>query len=610
MADSINNIAQEDLKYFKRIFQWTLHFKKLTVAIAVSSLLLSLCSGIGLGMMIPFLQSINAEKTSLTYYLEKIGIHFVSRSHEMIFIIVTMLVAVVLQNILRFLSDYWGIIITEKLNIVLREQILNKMYESDYIFFLKQNHGIIANIFVQQVQGTGTAVFNLLRFFTTVCIMAAYFALLLYISWFWTLIALAVVLPLVVALQKISKKIHYYNTIAVSMDESITSMFLDDLKGINLIKLFSLSGFRSIKYDSFFQNRYISCIKHNLRVFLIQPGSEAILIFILATFMIGTLLIDPNQFYSRMPFVLTFLLILIRLKGVMQNASQFYANLAKFKYNVFNVVDLLAGLSNTHDIGNQHFKGFKEALRIEGVSFKYNPEGRTILNEINMVINPGETVAVVGKSGSGKTTLSLLILGLLRPTQGMITVDSSNLNDIEKKSYWKKIGIVTQETVLFNESIYWNIAQGKTDEFSLEDVRGAAKLANIDSFIGSLNAGYNTVIGDEGMNLSGGERQRLGIARAMIHSPELVIMDEPTSSLDSYNEKAVTEAIQSIRSERTVVIIAHRLSTVIGASKVVVMKDGRIDGIGTHRELLKHNTEYQILYKEQFESKSQLAQTK
>jgi subfamily B ATP-binding cassette protein MsbA len=241
---------------------------------------------------------------------------------------------------------------------------------------------------------------------------------------------------------------------------------------------------------------------------------------------------------------------------------------------------------------------FHDRVRYEGVTFGYDG-GEPVLRDVSFEIRRGEVVALVGSSGAGKSTAMDLLPRFYDPTGGRVTIDGVDLREASVTSVRAQLGIVTQETILFHDTVRNNIAHGSRDA-SDRAVREAAELAHAHAFITGLPQGYDTVIGDRGVKLSGGERQRLAIARALLKNPPILLLDEATSALDTESERLVQEALERLMRERTVLVIAHRLSTVQHADRIVVLERGRVAAHGTHAELLDQDGLYRRLYDLQF----------
>lgn len=248
-----------------------------------------------------------------------------------------------------------------------------------------------------------------------------------------------------------------------------------------------------------------------------------------------------------------------------------------------NILDLEIGIKEKENA--ERLKDIQGQIDFNNVNFKYS-DRTTVLESIDLHIKPNESIALVGKSGAGKTTLVKLLLRFYDPTSGEIMIDGKDIRDITKESLRSNIGVVPQEALMFNNTIGFNIAYGKP-EASMEEIKEAAKMANLDSFIESLPEKYATVVGERGIKLSGGQKQRLAIARMVLENPPIIIFDEATSQLDSESERLIQEAFWKIAENKTTIVIAHRLSTIMKSDRIIVLENGKIVEKGTHKELIK-----------------------
>src|SRR5918993_4341996 len=276
----------------------------------------------------------------------------------------------------------------------------------------------------------------------------------------------------------------------------------------------------------------------------------------------------------------------------------------EIKQALIDIDDMFAVLDRNPEIqdrpGATPLEVKQGVVRFEDVHFAYNPE-RPILKGVSFEVPAGHTVAIVGPSGAGKSTISRLLFRFYEPASGRILIDGQNIAEVQQASLRKVIGMVPQDTVLFNDTIGYNIQYGRW-EASNDDVRGAARLAQIDRFISSLPEGYHTSVGERGLKLSGGEKQRVAIARTILKGPPILVLDEATSALDTFTEKEIQDALDRVSRGRTTLVIAHRLSTVISADEIIVLKDGQIAERGTHAGLLGQKGLYASMWDRQREA--------
>ena len=368
---------------------------------------------------------------------------------------------------------------------------------------------------------------------------------------------------------------------------NLTSILNETLGGIRVVKAFDMEDFETRKFSAAAETYFQRALRLSRVSKMASPVSE----ILAATVGIGILYIGGMQALggssslSADEFV-TFLLVLFSMFSPLREVTKAYARLQEglaAAERVFEIIDTSPEITDLP--GARPVDGFHHRISYENISFEYEVE-QPVLEDINMSIERGLVVALVGPSGGGKSTMADLLPRFYDPTDGAVLVDGTDLREFTVGSLIRLIGVVTQETILFNDSAARNIAYGQ-ESFDLEEVITAAKAANAHRFIIELPEGYDTFLGDRGVRLSGGQRQRLAIARAIMKNPPILILDEATSSLDTESEMLVQEALERLMRERTTLVIAHRLSTIQKADLIIVMDSGRIVQQGTHDELMQ-----------------------
>ena len=293
------------------------------------------------------------------------------------------------------------------------------------------------------------------------------------------------------------------------------------------------------------------------------------------------------------------MLIILSYRGhilsISSNLENFYDIIKQFELAAERIFEILEGDKYPKEtFGNKHIDKVNGEIAFHNVSFSYE-EGQEVLKNISFQIHPNETVSFVGKSGSGKSTIFNLISALYKPNEGMITFDGIPLNQLDKTSIRQNMSVISQNPYIFNMSIRENLTIIKKD-LTEEEMIAACKIACLHDFILTLKDGYDTIVGEGGVTLSGGQRQRLAIARALILKTEIILFDEATSALDNETQHDIQQSIQNMQGEYTILIIAHRLSTVINSDRLLLIDDGKVAGEGSHYELLHNNPIYQKLY--------------
>ena len=337
----------------------------------------------------------------------------------------------------------------------------------------------------------------------------------------------------------------------------------------------------------------------------IAPVSEimGITAILLIVFLSRTLF--ANEMTSLSAVLLTYLLVLLRLLPFISQLNTLRSSFASTATSVEIVTDFLRW-DNKPLMGNGDipYTKLEKGIHFNHISFSYPGHEKLVLEDVDLYLPHGTTLALVGSSGAGKSTLADLLPRFYDPTSGCITLDGKDIREFNLKSLRTAMGIVSQDTFLFNDSVRTNITYGRP-EATEEELLAAAKLANAYEFINKLPQGFDTLIGDRGVMLSGGQRQRLAIARALLQDPEILILDEATSALDTVSERLVQNALDNLSRDRTTMVIAHRLSTVQKADRIAVLDLGRVVEVGTHEELLQKGGYYSRLYSMQFAERAE-----
>jgi len=380
----------------------------------------------------------------------------------------------------------------------------------------------------------------------------------------------------------------------------ILNIIKEALSNIKIIKIFNLEDSENKKFKTENKKYFNLIFKKSILSNLLTPINETIGLSVgILLIWFGGISVLENQTMQSDDFIKFILLLFAMLQPIrkLSNVNVVFQNGIAAAERVFSILDnddKIVQRKNPIHIGD-----FNSSIKFKEVDFKYAGNENMILDNINLEIKKGQTIAIVGKSGAGKTTLSDLIPRFYDPYSGNIFIDNYDVKDYSLKSLRSLIGIVTQNIILFNDSIKNNIAYGSKNAND-EELENALISANLYDLVSNLEGGINTIIGENGIKLSGGEKQRLSIARALVKNPQILILDEATASLDSESEKKVHDAIDNVIKDRTVIVIAHRLSTIINADKIIVMDKGRIVEQGNHLELINIDGIYKKLYELQY----------
>ncbi len=499
----------------------------------------------------------------------------------------TILVSVLISNVFKYFSV--RILETFKARTVanLRQAVFDRTVTLHLGFFTNERKGDLMSRLttdVQEVENSVTRVFS--AFFREIFTLVFYIVLLFSMSLKLTLFALVIIPISGTIIGLLAKKLRENAADVQERLANVISLLDETFGGIRVVKAFNAEGFIRKRFEEENQGYRRSLLRMYFRQELAPPFSEFSGVLVVCGLLLygGSLVLGGGPFELSASTFVTYIIIfsqVLRPAKEISNAVSSVQRGAASAERILKLIDTKSEVTVRPDA--RTVTQFSDKIEVENVSFAYVP-GRSVLQNVSLTIPKGKTVALVGSSGGGKSTLADLIPRFYDPTEGSILLDGADLRTLTKESLRGLMGIVTQESILFNDSIFNNIAFGSNA--SLEEVEAAAKIANAHDFIAATPDGYQTVIGDRGAKLSGGQRQRLSIARAVLKNPPILILDEATSALDTESEKLVQEAITNLMKNRTVLVIAHRLSTIQHADEIVVLHGGQIVERGTHDELL------------------------
>ncbi len=514
---------------------------------------------------------------------------------------VALIVVFSAKNISLYIKNITLSIVQYRLIRDLRNKLYSHFHYLSLSYFNKNKSGELTAVLVNDIDNMRNSLSIMFqKLFVEPINIIILMSLLFIVSTKLALIALLIIPVSGIIIFGISHSIRRRSARSQAQLAGMTSMIAETIGSMRIVKAFATKGFEINRFAKETQKYYKLMLRRDRLRFVSSPVSEtfgatiaALLLWVGAR---DVLVIESISSEDFLRFILLLFSLFQPLKNLTNVVNELQNGLASAD-RVFTIMDIK---SDIQDVDNAaEVNDLKNTLSFENVSFSYGVEKDKVLDNINFQINKGEILALVGPSGAGKSTLVDLIPRFYDTLSGSIKIDGKDIKKLKINSLRSLMGIVTQETFLFDDSVKANIAYG-VENISDDKIKDAAIAANAHEFIKELPDGYNTIIGERGVSLSGGQKQRIAIARAIVKNPPILILDEATSSLDSESEKHVQSAIENLMSERTVFVIAHRLSTVHNANKILVLENGQIVQEGKHDELVNIDGLYKQLHKMQF----------